>query len=522
MTLRNNAMPEGACLKHPVKREQQRCKHMHTSQKPSFPAPTNLARPMRCAYCSLILLVGLVAGSQHGMVGVDSNGTILINAALPGADVILGNFSFMKLQSELSSALETQQALVASVSKIQDENEQVSSKILGLSSTHHVLSNENAALSTIAASASATILTLQRELSTIISADSICSYGQSPRILRAQYSSFASFEWHDTTYIVALSNAEFSLMTWIPDTKSLSRKSLLSFSGSTMGRISAFRVNNIQYVAIPYYSDSLTSNLRCELFVFDDTNQSLLSAQNISTYGVVGVASTRIGDFTYLAVSNYYNDSSASRTTYSSILRFNNASGAFQPHQLIITSGAEPPEFFTINGDTYLTIANNYDGVTHSLISVILKYSMSSSSFEYFRGVPTEGGRQLLFMTSNNLHYLLVTNYFSGIIDVHVYDGMLQKLLNFADNATSLALPLANAATTATINGDMYFIVAPSEGGAAIVYILNTLTSSFDIFQRIPVPAREIRPLVVKVGYDTLLFLDERMYAWCDGSFVLT
>ena len=72
-----------------------------------------------------------------------------------------------------------------------------------------------------------------------------------------------------------------------------------------------------------------------------------------------------IGTDTYLALANYYNGST--HTLASKIYRWDG--GDFVELQMITTSGAWDWEFFTIGADSYLAYASYYTGSSYSTIS---------------------------------------------------------------------------------------------------------------------------------------------------------
>jgi len=76
----------------------------------------------------------------------------------------------------------------------------------------------------------------------------------------------------------------------------------------------------------------------------------------------------------------------------------------FVEFQSIPTSGAADWEFFTIGSDHYLAVANYYNDSTHDLDSKL--YRWDGTSFVEFHSIPTNGARDWEFFTIGSDHYL--------------------------------------------------------------------------------------------------------------------
>ncbi|MBN1993493.1 MAG: hypothetical protein JW953_12400 [Anaerolineae bacterium] len=141
-------------------------------------------------------------------------------------------------------------------------------------------------------------------------------------------------------------------------------------------------------------------------------------AQNIPTNGAMDWEFFTIDGNYYLAVANVSNG-----TTHfvdSKIYQWNGAS--FVEFQSIPTVGAQDWEFFTIDNNHYLVVANSADGVSWNLDSKI--YRWNGTSFAEFQSIATNGAKNWEFFTIGSNHYLVVANYHNGSsfnIDSKVY-----------------------------------------------------------------------------------------------------
>ena len=81
----------------------------------------------------------------------------------------------------------------------------------------------------------------------------------------------------------------------------------------------------------------------------------------------------------------------------------------FVVYQKISTIGLSHVAFFTVNGDKYLAVANSYDGSTHSIKSVIYKWS--SGKFNKFQEIATESTMGCTAFVINNDTFIAFVNY---------------------------------------------------------------------------------------------------------------
>ena len=77
--------------------------------------------------------------------------------------------------------------------------------------------------------------------------------------------------------------------------------------------------------------------------------------------------------------------------------------------QSIPTNGAYDGEFFTINNDSYLAVANMFDGSTYNIDSKIYKWN--GTNFVEFQTILTNAALDWEFFTIGSAYYLAVANY---------------------------------------------------------------------------------------------------------------
>ena len=112
--------------------------------------------------------------------------------------------------------------------------------------------------------------------------------------------------------------------------------------------------------------------------------------QDLPTRGAHAVEHFTIHGNLFLAFANYRSDTAEKFNTDSFIYKFNDSTGKFFLYQPIGTIGGLDVKYFTISDEHYLAVANNYNGMTHRLNSVI--YRWNGTLFFPFQNVATLGG----------------------------------------------------------------------------------------------------------------------------------
>ncbi|XP_061599449.1 thrombospondin-type laminin G domain and EAR repeat-containing protein-like [Cololabis saira] len=160
--------------------------------------------------------------------------------------------------------------------------------------------------------------------------------------------------------------------------------------------------------------------------------------QNISTSGALACRHFSMGKREFLVVSNSGDGADKqmnkeSGSDFSVIYKWSRRRKRFVHLQTLQTYCARDWEAFTINGHTYLAVANHRQGNNnHTIDSVIYKWSKSTKSFEVHQKLPTLGAYDWEFFTVGQYHFLVVANAFDGVttsVDSVIYvwvDGTFQ------------------------------------------------------------------------------------------------
>jgi parallel beta-helix repeat protein len=181
----------------------------------------------------------------------------------------------------------------------------------------------------------------------------------------------------------------------------------------------SFEINGVTYLAVGNYFNNSSYDL--DSVVYRWNGSSFAPVQNIPTHAVTDIEAFEISGQRYLAVANHY---LAGWNTFSKIYRWEGSS--FVEVQALQTLGATDLESFVINGEVYLAVANSYNGSTLNVDSKIYKWS--GSAFVEIQSIPTHGAWEWESFLINGRMHVAVANSGDGSsnnIDskIYVYTG---------------------------------------------------------------------------------------------------
>jgi len=179
----------------------------------------------------------------------------------------------------------------------------------------------------------------------------------------------------------------------------------------------SFQIDGETYLAVANNQSAYGNrNINSKIYKWNGT--SFVEYQSIPTNGAYNWESFIINGETYLAVANNTTGSGV-HDIHSKIYKWNGS--AFIEYQSILTYGALDWEYFTIEGESYLALANNYALGTYFLDSKI--YRWNGSSFVEFQLIPTMAGHEWRYFTIDGESYLAVANQYNGTfyVDSKIY-----------------------------------------------------------------------------------------------------
>ncbi len=175
-------------------------------------------------------------------------------------------------------------------------------------------------------------------------------------------------------------------------------------------QIEAFQIDGVRYVVVAHYHAAGSYNQNSPLFRWDDGR--LVEIQSFPTNGAYSWKHFEIAGDHYLFVANYHNNSTHNLNSY--IYKWDGAQFDPTPFQQLSTNGAIDCDFFTIDGEHYLAIANHHNGSTGHISSRIYKWDGGQFNPSVFQNISTHWARELAYFEIAGEHFLAVTNAHNG------------------------------------------------------------------------------------------------------------
>lgn len=172
-----------------------------------------------------------------------------------------------------------------------------------------------------------------------------------------------------------------------------------------------FSIEDNHYLVVANYNNGSTQILDSVIYRWNGV--SFVSYQTIGTSGAYDWEYFTIDGSVFLAVSNYKNDSTCNIDSV--IYKWNTGTSFFEEYQSIETNGASDWEYFSMNGDHYIAIANFYSDSIHNINSRIYKWNTNTESFSLYQALPTNGAREWEYFEVGENHFLMVANSFNDI-----------------------------------------------------------------------------------------------------------
>jgi hypothetical protein len=415
-------------------------------------------------HLALLTLHASLASGAFPQMYVKADGTLVMNPAASNGDVVLGGVSIAALSAEIEATTSSNSKLLNSCL---DQQDQVA-----------YLSDANRALQNSLSSSNKKIEQLITDMSRMRAAASVCASGPSPFTLPKVYRSLDWFEYESQIFVIGAADSQSTLYRWSPSNSSFHPIQQIQTSTTTF-RVTQFRINNQQFVVLPY-ADPTAGPIRCEMLKFNGSTQLLSRHQNITAYGPIGMTVITTDKYvTYMAVSNTFDGQTPD--SYCHIQKFNANTNMFELIQSLETTTATLPEFFHIDSQYYLSLPNQRNQQL-AIVSTVYILNDATQRFEVLQEFETNGAKSMKFWSFGSRYYMIVFKY-SGFMDMYSYN-------NEENNFDSMALNKyymnhVNAADTIMIGSDMYMAISASTDTTALLYKWNTTANGFDVAQTI-------------------------------------
>ena len=211
--------------------------------------------------------------------------------------------------------------------------------------------------------------------------------------------------------------------------------------------------------------------------------------QEFSSASAVDVEHFRIDETDFVAVASFRNTTTFSMP--SPVYRFSDTTDGFELFQLLETHGAQDWEHFRVGDEHFLAVANFKQGTLFEVQSVVYRYNTTTTQFEMFQPIETQGARDWKHFSIGEMHCLAVANYRSE------FTTQTNSVVYYYDNTTSTFQQLQAIASQGAyeweyflIENSSYLALANSyttDGSSAMseLYRYNSTTMQFESFQKI-------------------------------------
>ena len=154
-----------------------------------------------------------------------------------------------------------------------------------------------------------------------------------------------------------------------------------------------------------------TEGHNTDSFIYKQNNSTgiFFLYQTLGTHGGIDMEYFKTGDQHYLAVANHYDGTSYRLNSV--IYQRSLSQEQFVVFQIIETFGAHSFEFFEITNEQFLAISNYYDDSSHSINSFIYKWN--SNKFEKIQDIATEGAVNTETFVISNETFIAFANHFT-------------------------------------------------------------------------------------------------------------
>lgn len=226
-----------------------------------------------------------------------------------------------------------------------------------------------------------------------------------------------------------------------------------------------FTIGGDCYLAVAN-NRSGTANFIIDSMIYKWDGEKFVEFQATTTNGALRWEFFTIEGDSFLAVANYSTDFTTNFNIDSKIYKWDGSK--FDEFQSIPTSGAHDWKFFTIESVPYLTVANLHSGPYRTGLEIDSKiYRWDGAKFVEFQSIPTSGAVGWGFASSGPDSFLAVANWKndagSYLVDSKIYSWDGSRFVEFQ----SLPTNGASDCEFFTIGSDLYLAVANVGGGAA-------------------------------------------------------
>jgi thrombospondin-type laminin G domain and EAR repeat-containing protein len=247
-----------------------------------------------------------------------------------------------------------------------------------------------------------------------------------------------------------------------------------------------FSIGDDHFLAAAHYYNGSEVQLESPLYKWDGS--AFVSFQEFSTQGASDWHYFSIDNRSFLAAAHSYD---TSYDTLSLIYEWDPQGAFFDPFQIIETNGAMGWEYFSIDNQHFLVVANYFDTYYFADSQI---YKWAGGLFEPYQSYQTGGARDWEFFTIEDFSFLAVASSRNGPrpYDISHYSSisMWNPVSEYFEPFQTISTSCAVDMEYFSINGESFLVAANCTDGFNTIidspmYKWDPGSMSFELFQTI-------------------------------------
>ncbi len=187
--------------------------------------------------------------------------------------------------------------------------------------------------------------------------------------------------------------------------------------------IESFHIGSDGYFAIGNHLNVESNFTESEIVKFDPQQNKFVHFQPIYTHGCRHILPLHVDGKQLLISSNFFNTTSSK--VFSEVYSYNAASDKFEYIQSLPSLSVVHHSGITFGSETFLFMSNFYNGQSYKVKSEIFKWDAQAQEFVHLQFIRTKGVRESNFFVMDNDLYLAVANSHDGT--TYMVDSIIYK-----------------------------------------------------------------------------------------------
>ena len=254
------------------------------------------------------------------------------------------------------------------------------------------------------------------------------------------------------------------------------------------------------YVVVANGFNATSSTYKVSSALYKWQNGQLVLHQEFpNTESAYSIFDFEMGAAHWLVIANHFSESKSGFGVPSILYRYSGYGSEYKfvPVQSISTEGAVAWEYFEYAEESYLTVANYFNGTHFAINSTVYKLDRnnpdtSAPTLKIVQSIETNGARDVAQFSIGSTQYLVFANWRGRSVDVYRLD---QKISAEFVLVQTIDVGPATGVEVLRTNGTLYLAVSVSDTiasrvllNAIQIYRFDSEKDSFKIFQNLTSP----------------------------------